>query len=238
MKILIKDININYEVSGVGPPLIFLHGWGCSLNTFDNLTKQINEDFTVYQIDLPGFGFSEIKGAYTLDDYANIIYEFCLILAIINPIVVGHSFGGRVAIKYASSYQIHKLVLVSTPGVKQRFNIIKWVKIKTYKLLKSLKININTGSVDYKNSSGYLRGVLVKAVNTDLSGDVINISCPTLLIYGKKDLSVPLYVGEKIKSMINNSGLVVIDGCGHFPYIEKFRHFLIVLKSFISGEVF
>ena len=133
MKILIKDININYEVSGVGPPLIFLHGWGCNLNTFNNLTKQINEDFTVYQIDFPGFGLSEINGAYTIEEYANIIYEFCLSLAIVNPIVVGHSFGGRVAIKYASTYQVHKLVLVSTPGIKQRFNIIKWIKIKTYK---------------------------------------------------------------------------------------------------------
>ena len=50
LKILIKDININYMVSGVGPPLIFLHGWGANLHTFDKLASQIKEDFTVYQI--------------------------------------------------------------------------------------------------------------------------------------------------------------------------------------------
>ena len=61
MKILIKDININYEVSGVGPPLIFLHGWGLNLEEFDKVADQINEDFKVYQIDLPGFGKSEIN---------------------------------------------------------------------------------------------------------------------------------------------------------------------------------
>ena len=61
LKIFIKNIYLNYTVSGVGPPLIFLHGWGSDLHTFDKLRNQINEDFTVYQIDLPGFGESEIK---------------------------------------------------------------------------------------------------------------------------------------------------------------------------------
>ena len=130
MKILIKDININYEVSGVGPPLFFLHGWGCDLHTFDKLAREINEDFTVYQIDLPEFGESEISSEYSLDEYADIINEFCLSLAINNPIILGHSFGGRVGIVYASKYKIKKLVLVSSPGVKQKFSIVKWCKIR------------------------------------------------------------------------------------------------------------
>lgn len=237
MKILIKDININYEVSGVGPPLIFLHGWGCDLHTFDKLTKEINEDFTVYQIDLPGFGESEINGEYTVDDYADIINEFCLSLAIKSPIIVGHSFGGRVGIVYASKYKIKKLILVSSPGVKGRFSLKTWIKIKLYRFFKLLKLNINFGSQDYNNAKGYLKNVLVKAINRDLSEELDKIECQALLIYGKNDKTTPVYIGEKIKEKIKNSGLVIIPNCGHFPYIERSRHFLIVLKSFISGEV-
>ena len=236
MKIFIKNIYINYTVSGVGPPLIFLHGWGSDLHTFDKLKNEINEDFTVYQIDLPGFGESEIKQDYSLDDYADIINEFCCSLAIITPIIVGHSFGGRVSIVYASKYEINKLILVSSPGVKQRFNLFKWIKIKLYKLSKILKINLSLGSSDYQNANNILKRVLVKAVNRDLMDEMNKITCPTLLIYGQSDKTVKLYIGKEINKKIKNSGLVVIPKCGHFPYIERFRYFLIVLKSFICGD--
>ena len=236
MKILIKGININYIVSGVGPPLIFLHGWGCELHTFDKLVNQLNEDFTIYQVDLPGFGDSEIKGDYSLDEYASIINEFCLSLAIINPVLLGHSFGGRVAIVYSSLYKVNKLILVCSPGVKPRFNLLKWFKVKIYKFFKLFNINLKTGSVDYKNANGHLKNVLVKAINRDLSCEMENIKCPTLLIYGKNDKAVPHYIGQEINKKIKDSGLVVIDKCGHFPYIERFRYFLIILRSFLLGD--
>ena len=123
MKIFIKDININYEVSGVGAPLIFLHGWGLDLHTFDNLAKELSEDYSVYQIDLPGFGESDISDSYNIEEYANYINEFCLSLAIINPIIVGHSFGGRVAMMYASRYDVDKLILISSPGIKEKLSV-------------------------------------------------------------------------------------------------------------------
>ena len=122
MKILIDNILINYTVSGFGRPLIFLHGWGCDLHTFDNLSVLLNEDYKVYQIDLPGFGESEIKESLTVENYAYIINKFCLSLAINSPIIIGHSFGGRVAIMYASKYEVDKLVLIASPGIKQHFN--------------------------------------------------------------------------------------------------------------------
>lgn len=236
MKIIINDIKLNYEVSGVGPPLILLHGWGGNLHTFDNLTRQINEDFTVYQIDLPGFGESVLEDSYTIEDCADLINEFCNKLNIIEPVVLGHSFGGRVAIVYASKYEIKKLILVATPGIKEKFNLKKYIKIKLYKLSKKLHFNIRMGSTDYKNSNDILRKTLVMAVNNDLSLFVNKISCPTLLIYGKKDKTVPLYIGQKIHKMINGSGLVVVKKCGHFPYIEKFRFFFITIKSFLHSD--
>lgn len=235
VKILIKDNLINYKVSGVGTPLVFLHGWGCDLHIFDKIVAQINEDFTVYQIDLPGFGESEINTEYSIEEYASIINLFCLMLDINNPCIVGHSFGGRVAIKYASLYKVNKLVLVASPGIKEKFSIIKWSKIKIYKILKRLNMHSKMGSKDYKNATGYLKNVLVKAINLDLTNDISAIKTPTLLIYGKKDKSVPLYIGKKINGLITGSGLVVIDS-GHFPFIEKYRHFLIVLKSFLIGN--
>ena len=238
MIIHIKNIDINYEVSGVGPPLIFLHGWGSDVHIFDNIASQINEDNTVYQIDLPGFGKSELKDAFTIGEYAEIIHLFCLKLGITKPIILGHSFGGRVAVQYAASYDIDKLILVGTPGVKERFNLIKWLKIKLYKLSKKFKLNLNYGSNDYKKSNGLLRRVLVKAVTTDLTFNISNIKCDTLIIHGKNDKTVPLYVAKKIKSLIPTSGIVIVKNAGHFPFVDRYRLFLIVLKSFLGGNKF
>lgn len=234
MEIIIDDIIINYEISGVGPPLIFLHGWGLDLNTFNNLTKQINDDFTVYQIDLPGFGKSTLTKAMSISEYALVIFRFCEILDIKKPIILGHSFGGRVAIKCATLFPLDKLILVSSPGVKMRFNLVKFLKIKCYKVLKFLKIKNKMGSKDYKNASIVLKQTLVMAVNEDLSCNAKKINVPTLLIYGKKDKDVPLYIGKEMNRLIKSSALIICDS-KHFPYIEKFRYFFIVLKSFLLG---
>ena len=236
MQLQIKDILINYKKSGVGPPIIFLHGWGRNKEDFDKVSNQISDDFTIYQIDLPGFGKSTISRSLGIEEYADIINEFTLKLAIIDPIVIGHSFGGRIAIMYAAKYKINKLVLIASPGLKQRFNLIKYLKIRTYKISKKLKIKTNLGSTDYKNANNILKEILVKVVNHDLTNEALKINVPTLLIYGKNDKQVPLYVGIKLHKLIKNSAIVSIPKCSHFPFVEKYRYFLIVLKSFIFGN--
>ena len=236
MHININNIALNYKVSGCGPELILLHGWGMNLETFDNLCRELSEDFTVYQIDLPGFGLSDIPYAFTIDDYVEIINKFINELKIINPVILGHSFGGRIAIKYASIYDVDKLILVSTPGIKEKFSIKKYIKIKIYKFFKKLKFNFNMGSNDYRNANSILKKVLVMAVNYDLTESLLKINVPTLLIYGQKDKTVPLYIGKKLNQLIKGSGLVVVPNCSHFPYVEKFRYFIIVLKYFLLSD--
>ena len=88
------------------------------------------------------------------------------------------------------------------------------------------------GSKDYKSAPPLLRETLVKVINEDLSLLLPNITAKTLLIYGKKDKEVPLYIGKKINNLIKNSGFVVVPRGNHFLYIYKFRYFIIVLKHF------
>lgn len=236
MQININDIVLNYTVSGCGPDLVMLHGWGMDLHTFDNVCRELSEDFTVYQIDLPGFGESILPFAFTIDDYVDIINEFIIKLKIVNPILVGHSFGGRIAMKYASLYKVSKLILIASPGVKEKFSLIKYLRIKTYKLVKKLKIDLKMGSKDYKKANPILKKTLVLAVNEDLSIYLSMINAPTLLIYGANDRVVPLYIGKKINKLIKNSGIAIIPNANHFPYIEKFRYFMIVIKHFLLSD--
>jgi pimeloyl-ACP methyl ester carboxylesterase len=123
--------------------------------------------------------------------------------------------------------------------------------VKSYKLAKKLYrlfffwkkesevaeiINRRFGSDDYRNSSGIMRRILVKVVNEDLSYLLEQIECPTLLIWGDLDDATPLYQAKIMEEKIKDSGLVVLEGTGHFSYVEDYNKFALVLKSFFNIE--
>ena len=90
------------------------------------------------------------------------------------------------------------------------------------------------GSTDYKNASPIMRDILVKHVNTDLSKEVNQIKCPTLIIWGTKDDDVPYEDAKELESLIPDSGLVTYEGCTHYAYLERLNQTISVLKSFLN----
>jgi pimeloyl-ACP methyl ester carboxylesterase len=114
----IKDVNINYIQYGnqEGKNVVLLHGWGQNTEMMDPIGKGLEKDFYITNIDLPGFGKStEPTYGYTLYDYYEILDKLLTKLKIKNPILIGHSFGGRLAIIYAAKKKVEKLVLLSSP---------------------------------------------------------------------------------------------------------------------------
>lgn len=233
----INDIKISYKVKGVGVPIILLHGWGMKKETFDSLARDLSSDFKVFQIDLPGFGESNTPRALRVSEYADLLHSFVIDNCDCMPIVLGHSFGGRVAICYASKYKVKKLILVSTPGIRY-FNLKSWVKVKIYRVCKRLKWNILKGSKDYKNANKILRDTLVMAVNENLRSKLPLIDVKTLLIWGQKDKDVRLKIGKDMNRLISNSELVIMSKTSHFPYLERYRYFLVVLKYFLMSDLY
>ena len=117
MDYIYKNKYVYFEKTGSGNPIILLHGWGVDISIFDSITNMLKTKYTVYAIDLPGFCKSEEPDIpYNLDDYVELLYQFIVDLDIYNPILLGHSFGGRIAIKFASSYKVNKLILVDSAG--------------------------------------------------------------------------------------------------------------------------
>ncbi|MFI3252340.1 MAG: alpha/beta hydrolase [bacterium] len=212
-----------------------MHGWGATKETYDKVVEHLQENFCCYQIDLPGFGESTIDKSLSLDEYTNILREFILKENILNPIIIGHSFGGRIAINYASLYDIKQLVLIDSAGVRT-FKLNVYLKIKLYKMCKKLKIKNNLGSTDYKNSNQLLKGTMNKIVPIDLREKMKLVHCDTLILWGENDKVTPLKEGRIIKKTIKNSSLIVIPKAKHFPYIEKHRYFMLVLSSFLASD--
>lgn len=242
------DLSINYQIYGKGQPLILLHGWGVNFHTFDYLIDYLKDNFTIFAIDLPGFGKSdEPKKPYNLIDYVNCINNFIIELQIDSPIVLGHSFGGRIAIKLVATKntKISKLILVDSAGIKKRRTLEMNLKILKYKFLKKyyklkkdatkynqlIKVN---GSPDFVNASNVMKGTMTKVIKEDLRKYIKKIKNETLIIWGKDDKETPYQDALYMNKKIVNSGLVTFDNCGHFPYIEKRRYFHIVIGKYLG----
>ena len=249
--IQLSGLNFHYTVQGEGSPIILMHGWGCNLTTLQSVEKVAMENHTVYNVDFPGFGESqEPSQVWGVEEYTQLIEQFVKAENIENPILLGHSFGGRVGILYSSRNKVNKLILVDAAGVKPRRSLKYYFKVYTYKLGKKLMpliygkeraqqridaMRAKRGSSDYNNASPMMRAILSKVVNEDLKEKMPLIKAPTLLIWGENDTATPLRDAKIMERLIPNAGLVSFPGCGHYSFLDNPFQFAAVLRSFLNS---
>lgn len=242
--ITIDDIKINYTDEGRGKnTLVFLHGWGQNINMMDPVATPFKKNNRVIIIDLPGFGHSEEpKTVYTVYDYASCVNKLLNKLKATNITLIGHSFGGKIALVYATKYDIKKLVLLASPYKKERKDLSLKEKLmkKMYQIsfLKKLgdKLKKHIGSTDYKNSSEMMRKVLVSTVNTEIKDEISKITVPTIIIWGTDDKAVPYSHGEELSHLIKDAGLITYEGGTHYAYLERLEQTINIIKSFITDK--
>ncbi len=252
MFITIKGTKVHYEVHGDGHPVVLLHGWGTDLRSFDSVASYVKSGFKVYALDFPGFGLSEEPGEiWSVYDYADMTQAFLEELNIANPILVGHSFGGRISIILGSRLPIHKIILVDAAGVKPTRGTAYYIRIYTYKAMRALErvpgirplfgdlidaYRNKAGSADYKSASTTMRQVLTKVVNDDLQHLMQKITAPTLLIWGSADTATPLSDAHIMEQKIPGAALIVFEGAGHYSYLEQPARFKAIINSFIQED--
>lgn len=238
----IKDINyLDYGTDKKGC-IVLLHGWGQNIEMMDMLGRPFCDKYRIIVLDLPGFGKTpEPDKPWSVSDYANLVYNFLKKIKVDNPILIGHSFGGRISICYAAKYSTQKVVLLSAPFRPSKQKRSNWrVKVfnfvKKIKFLKPLREHLRNkwGSEDYKNASEINRGTLVKVVNDDLTKHAQSIKCPVLMIYGKEDTAVPISEARVLESLINDAGLVEYDNAHHYAYLERLNQTLAILNNFFE----
>lgn len=249
-----NDINLYYEKYGNKKrSILILPGWGDTKNTFYYIVKFLSNFFTIYIIDLPGFGQSSFPNKnLTIYDYADLINNFIDHLSITNPILIGHSFGGRIIITLCGHYKLNidKIILMDSAGIKPKKSLYRILKTYFYKFLKKLKFlfpkrkrkkYLNKlihifGSTDYKNLNENMRKTFINIVNEDLSYYLKNIKSETLLIWGKEDKDTPLKDGRKMHKFIKNSALIQLKG-DHFCYLKNINLVNNILYEFLKDDI-
>lgn len=246
--------NLFRKVSGdpEGKPAILMHGWGCNHTTVASIERVLADcGMKVYNVDFPGFGNSpEPPETWGVEEYTRLIERLCAREGITAPMLVGHSFGGRVAILFSSRNEVSKVVLVDAAGVRPRRSLSYHLKVWRFKLYKRLCLAIlgkekgerrieaarkAKGSADYAAASPVMRRILSRVVNEDLCSVMPSIKAPTLLIYGENDTATPVRDARKIESLVAGSGLVVFKDAGHYSFLDRPAQFAAVLTSFIKS---
>ncbi len=244
---LINGINISYACEGTGEPIILLHGWGQSAEAFEPIFNILKADYCVWAIDLPGFGLSE-EPEFGMDiyDYEKVVDTFIKENNIINPTLIGHSFGGRISIIYAAKNRnIKNIVLTGAAGIKPKRTMEYRLKVLHYKWMKFLTRTpfyfqyrddlLNTsGSSDYKNASLVMKETLIKVVNEDLTYLLSKIEVPSLLYWGENDDATPISDGYKMNNLIFDSELKIIPNGGHYAYLENYNDFIKEIVEFLE----
>ncbi|WP_302590275.1 alpha/beta fold hydrolase [uncultured Muribaculum sp.] len=246
---------VRYTISGAsqGPWIVLLHGWGCSADTMVSIGRVAGSTHRVLAIDFPGHGGSEEPpGIWGVEEYTQAVSDIMEHENILRPVMLGHSFGGRVCILFASMYpeNVEKLVLVDAAGIKPRRTLRYYVKVYSFKAMKftvrllfskdraERMINARrakSGSADYASASPVMRAVLSKVVNQDLKKLIPDVKAPALLIWGENDTATPLSDAKYMERHMPNSGLVSFPGCGHYSFLDNPVQFAAVLRSFLNS---
>ena len=238
MKINVKNLDVNYIQYGEGKDILLLHGWGQNIEMMKPLGDRFCNNHRITILDLPGFGASEEpKEKWTIQKYNEMLEEFVEKVNIKKPIIIGHSFGGRLAIRYSAEHPIEKLVLFGSPCIRIQEELPITVRIlKSLKQVPGLN-NIGEymkkyiGSRDYKAASPVMRQTLVEVVNEDLSKYAREIEEPTLLIWGENDTEAPVSDAKELERIMVDAALILLPGT-HYAYLENLDRVTSILDNF------
>ena len=248
---LINGVKTAYEEAGGGIDVILLHGWGQNKEMMSQIFEHLKDRFHVFSLDFPGFGESDLPPeAWGVGEYEAFLEAFIAACGIEKPVLIGHSFGCRVAIRYAADHpgNVRRMCLTGAAGIRPKRGLDWYVRTYTYKAGKlALKLTGQTkkleelqnrsGSEDYRNAQGVMRPTFVKVVNEDLKPYLHLISCPVLLVWGDQDTAAPLWMGQVMEKEIPDAGLAVFAGDDHWAYWHQADRFNRVLDIFLKEEI-
>ena len=258
-------VNLHYQDTGPSKnaiPILFLHGFGASLQTWDTWAQALSEDYRVISVDLPGFGLTgeDPSGIYTDQRSVEVLEAFLKELNIPKVVLVGNSMGGKLAWQFTARYpnQVSKLVLISpdgyaSPGIQygKKPDVPAIADLYRYFFSKTfLAMNLKPAYADPNTLNdalvnryydlmlapgvrGAILGRMQQTVLQDPVPSLSSIQVPTLLIWGEKDAFIPISNSNDYLKVMPNAKRVSLPNIGHLPQEEQPSIGLAVLKEFL-----
>ena len=222
-----------------------LHGWASHPINWTNFVKRLKAaGFKVLMPALPGFT-TKISHPYNTQDYVDWFDGYLKDKNLDKIILIGQSFGGQIAIQFASQnpQKLERLVLIGAAGIRNQFNLKKnlfWFLAKAGKLVtsspffKKLLYRL-AREWDYAKASPLMKETLRLIVKDDQQTNLRKVLTPTLLLWGSRDRYTPINQGQLMHRLIKGSTLKVFDGEGHGLHFTRATDLVKAITEFTHG---
>lgn len=236
------------------PPVLLLHGWGAKIQSFWPVAEQLApKGYQLHLLDLPGFGTSDPPPVtWDITDYKRFVLAYLDDTPLDRVAVIGHSFGGRIALVLAAEHpeRVSKMVLANSAGLRSPVTLKRAARnvmarsvrgalgtlgLESVRARLQERYNQRYASTDYLNA-GNLRETFLRVIAQDLAGYAQRVQAPTVLVWGDQDTDTPLWQGRRLEQLIPDAGLIVFEGAGHFSYLDRLYDFVRIVDHFLSGN--
>ena len=256
---------IHYRTAGQGKPLLLVHGLFSSMETFTPLFETLSSQRRLVAFDFPDHGESTKGPDFHVDwqGYGEAILALANSLGFDEFDLCGHSMGGGVAALFASQYpeKVSKLILIDS--VTGRFRLPMKGRIPQIPLLGDFvfkvlyrekmffsyfendvffdKSRINPDRLHsyYKgfdrNRASILKAVRATKNPTAVLDSLSRVEADTLVIWGRQDPLIPLFVGNETVRKVKRASLQIVDECGHSPVEECPGETSTLISNFLSS---
>lgn len=242
------NINAQHRQTDEKRPILILHGWGSKAAAWKEVADFLIKDgYRVVVPDLPGFGDNPSpEKPWGLDEYTEWVNNFARKNNLTRFYLLGHSFGGGIAIKYAILFpeKVEKLFLVAAAYARSKtlkkiflgliskiFKIFSFLPF--YGLFRRTFYKFVIRKSDYAHAKGIMKESYLKVINEDLSSQLSEITAPTVIIWGEKDDITPLKLAYFAKERIKNSELVIVEDGRHALELQTPRVLSEKIKNYL-----
>lgn len=243
MDVIVNGLHVKGTDSGRGPVALLLHGWGGDHKTIVDL-KSALPGHRIIAPDLPGFGGSQPPGeAWGIERYGEFIIDLLHKLNVKQTdILVGHSFGGRIALDLVGNGRAtpNQLILLASHGLQERRTLGSRLLGLAANLSHVLPAAWRTAvgrrfrSEDYQATTGVMSQVFLNVIAQDATQAASRIQTKTLLIYGLDDKTTPPDMGRRFNRLIVGSRLELVEGAGHYVHLDQPERVAKLIKEFIK----
>ena len=229
-----------YRVAGAGLPLVLLHGYGVSGQVWCRCLPYLARERQVYIIDLPGHGRSTISGAWRLREIAPLLAQWLRTMALPPVALLGHSMGGAIA-AHLTAYApelIGQLILVDAACLP-------------FDEALPVVISRSTHSMVQRGAGGYPLSVVRDMLrlrprllwqaaremhSSDFRGELASLSLPTFIIWGERDVLLPLALGKALAEALPHATFVTLPESGHRPPLSQPVEFSRLVLDFLAAQ--
>lgn len=239
-QVKVRGRQVTYKVAGAGHPVVLVHGLAGSTRWWARTIPALARQYTVYLVDLPGFGsMRRFAGGFVLEEAASWLLAWLEALDLRGVHMVGHSMGGYISLKVAvdAPQAVRCLALIDPAGLPLGRSTLGhiWPLVKE-SLLSTPGLVPVVITDALRAGPRTLWRAATDLLAQDVRADLHAVTVPTLIVWGEKDSLVPLSLGYVLRRDISHSRLLVLEGSRHVPMIDSPHRLNQALLAFFAGE--